>query len=245
MEAFKNGQYLVALKEFIILNETNKTDYTLHNNNVDDINDCVFHLLQQVNYEFSYINNSEDRKQLLEWLNEEANKGNSFAQDVLGFIYVNVLYQDKGNRTYLNIGVELLKKSAEQGNTYALNNIGNHYKTSTVYEEQIYALKCYKEGFAKGCKFIKESSIKDLERKINRIEEENKRKEIIRMKEEKIKIKAEIKKMIAKIDETFTKTKTKSDSTTTVSSLKPTASLYGNQKAMNTRFNGKTVTKCK
>jgi hypothetical protein len=199
MELFNNKDYLKALMEFITLNENNKTDYILHNDNLHYINECIFNLLKPINYEISYIKNEENLKQLIVWLDTEASNNNSFAQDILGYIYVNILYKTRGNITYLYTGLELLKKSANAGNIYALNNLGDYYKNSTDIDEQKFALKNFNSGIEKNCKFIKIYKIKDLENKITKYEKEEKERQ-----DEKQKMKKEIEQIIETIDASFT-----------------------------------------
>ena len=104
MDEYNAGHYLEALKQFTILLEKNK----------DNIK-----LISEIMY--TYINNIYDKRSLMHdedfmnWLKEEANNGNSFAQNNLGFMYEHGL----GVHRDFKEAMRWYERAANSGESYA------------------------------------------------------------------------------------------------------------------------------
>jgi TPR repeat protein len=84
---------------------------------------------------------------LINWLKEECNRGNTWAQNILGCIYYCKIKEIDFNETF-----KLIKSSAEQGNANAQCNLGliYHNKIGGVINDDQESIKWYKLSAEKG-----------------------------------------------------------------------------------------------
>lgn len=109
MDPYNAEDLIAAYKEYIKTLEKNKHDITI----ID----------QQESLKRNFKKKLLSSKEVLDWLQTEADSGNSFAQNALAYCYDIGL----GVETNLQTSLKFYKSSAELGNLWSINNLGQMY----------------------------------------------------------------------------------------------------------------------
>lgn len=129
MDLYSTAGYAAAIKGFITQLEENKNDIKVINSVVPQVCDI--------------INNPETHAfvtpELVAWITDEAKtKNNSFAQLGLGLLYAKGIHVAEA----IDLAMSWNKKSADQGNSSAMANLGYLYEN--VYNDKKEAVKFYR-----------------------------------------------------------------------------------------------------
>ena len=135
MDTFNEGRYLDALKEFTMLLEKNRDDAKSVNDTVDYINKIFAD--KTINYTDEFIS----------WLRHEADAGNSFAQNNMGFMYRHGIGLTKDSSQ----AISWYKSRCDLGNMVAAYNLACAYSSGDgVIQDDDDAFKFYQMSASKG-----------------------------------------------------------------------------------------------